>query len=563
MHKLLREQIRKASPKGANGPIDYERLLELVDATYEDADRKRRRAEDAYQQLSQEMLDLNRNIVKEAEARFRAIMNNVAEGIVITDTDGRIESMNTAAKALFNGKGRDAAGKRIQELIPAFDAKAGGKKLSERLLSGGQEMVALGDDGRETPVVLTASELRLDNGNRYICMISDITEIKEREREIAATSAYLRAALDNMDQGISMTDPELNLVAFNHRFLELLEFPADLFQQGDPFENFIRYNAERGEYGPGDTEQQVRERVELALRFEPHVFERVRPDGMAIEIRGNPMPGGGFVTTYSDVTTRRNAEEELRNAKETAELANRAKSEFLANMSHELRTPLNAILGFSETMVQTIFGPMSPPYDEYAQDIHTSGSYLLSIINDILDLSKIEAGKMTLDIAEVDVSETVASCLEIISGRAADGGLEIVDEVPNTLTPLMADPRALKQMLLNMLSNAVKFTPEGGRITIAAQQDREGDILISVADSGIGIAPEDVERVFAPFAQVESALTRQKKGTGLGLPLVKALAEQHGGSVGLDTAPEKGTTVTIRLPATQTVASISTVAPAS
>lgn len=297
MHKLLREQIKKASSKGANGPVDYERLLELVDATYEDTDRKRRRADDAYQQLSQEMLDLNRNIVKEAEARFRAIMNNVAEGIVITDPDGRIESMNAAAKTLFNGKGRDAVGKRIQELIPAFNAKVGGKKLSERLLSGGQEMVALGDDGRKTPVVLTASELRLDNGNRYICMIRDITEIKEREREIAATSAYLRAALDNMDQGISMTDAELNLVAFNHRFLELLEFPADLFQQGDPFENFIRYNAERGEYGPGDTEQQVRERVELALRCEPHVFERVRPDGMAIEIRGNPMPGGGFVTT--------------------------------------------------------------------------------------------------------------------------------------------------------------------------------------------------------------------------------------------------------------------------
>ena len=252
---------------------------------------------------------------------------------------------------------------------------------------------------------------------------------------------------------------------------------------------------------------------------------------------------------------RERAAEALRLAKEQAEAASRAKSGFLATVSHELRTPLNAIIGFSEMMMREVLGTLgNAQYRAYVADIHASGSHLLQIINDILDLSKAEAGK--LDIVEelFDLRDIIRSVTQICAPRVREAGLtEIVTLAPD-LPLLRADERKTKQVLLNLVTNAVKFTPPGGDIEISARFDPRAGIYLSVADSGIGIAPDDIGRVLQAFEQVDSSLSRQHQGTGLGLPLVKAMVELHGGSLSLESEVGVGTRVTALFPLERIVA---------
>jgi len=236
-------------------------------------------------------------------------------------------------------------------------------------------------------------------------------------------------------------------------------------------------------------------------------------------------------------------------AKEAAEAASRVKSEFLANMSHELRTPLNAIIGFSDTMRMALFGPLGGKYEEYAVLIHESGQHLLSLITDILDMSKIEAGKFVLDPQKVELKEAVNYCLELIRRRAAETGVRLNAFVPGNLPVLVADPRSVKQILLNLLSNAVKFTPSGGEVTLRAQAVG-GMLQIVVRDNGIGIPGKALARLGSAFEQADNDPMRAREGTGLGLALVKSLAEQHGGRMRIDSRESVGTTVTVEIPFT-------------
>jgi signal transduction histidine kinase len=248
---------------------------------------------------------------------------------------------------------------------------------------------------------------------------------------------------------------------------------------------------------------------------------------------------------HEDVTA---AFEAMRIAKDEAETANRAKSEFLANMSHELRTPLNAVLGFSELMVSESIGPLgNEGYRGYAQDIHASGSHLLDIINDILDLSRVAAGKFELAETRIDAREIVDSVCRLFGPRIADANLSLTVRNPPDQLILYGDERMLKQMLLNLLSNACKFTPSGGRIECSVSVDAAG-IAFAVSDTGIGIPAEQIDHVLQPFAQVESSYSRRRDGTGLGLALVNAMAELHGGRLRLQSEVDTGTTAVVILP---------------
>jgi signal transduction histidine kinase len=246
---------------------------------------------------------------------------------------------------------------------------------------------------------------------------------------------------------------------------------------------------------------------------------------------------------------RKAAYEALRLAKDEAEAASRAKSGFLATMSHELRTPLNAIIGFSEMMLREVLGELgNEQYRSYVADIHASGTHLLQIINDILDLSKAESGKLELYEDVFDLRDTIRAVGQLTCTRISEAGLSSAVQLPGDLPLLRADERKTKQVLLNLVTNAVKFTPPGGHIEILGGYDKRTGLALTVADTGIGIAESDLERVLEPFVQVDSSLSRQHQGTGLGLPLVKAIMELHNGTLVLESEVGVGTRVTVTFP---------------
>jgi two-component system cell cycle sensor histidine kinase PleC len=237
-----------------------------------------------------------------------------------------------------------------------------------------------------------------------------------------------------------------------------------------------------------------------------------------------------------------------------AESANASKTAFLANMSHELRTPLNAILGFSEIIARECLGPVgSPRYKEYVGDIHNSGAHLLSLINDLLDVSKIEAGRMEIEPQIIEVGRALDNALKLISARACERQLVLTVSVEDDAAVLYADERALKQILINLVSNAVKFTQDGGRIDVTAKRNKAGDFELTVADNGPGIPKEKVSRIFQPFSRVDNRYDSENSGTGLGLALVRGLAELHGGHAWMDSEEGKGTRVHVVLPMTAVV----------
>ncbi|UTW54874.1 ATP-binding protein [Kordiimonas sp. SCSIO 12610] len=260
-----------------------------------------------------------------------------------------------------------------------------------------------------------------------------------------------------------------------------------------------------------------------------------------------------LISSFAIINQRKYAKS-LEISSREAEDANRAKSEFLASMSHELRTPLNAILGFSEMFKKEIYGPLgSEKYSEYSDHIYESGSHLLSIINDILDLSKVEAGKLSLAEEEVFIADIVEDAVNLITDKVDEKNIHLSLEQDNQIEYLYCDPRITKQILLNLLSNAVKFTPQNGLIIVSSTLSLQNNICISVKDNGIGMSDADLERALQPFGQAGNAFTRQNQGTGLGLPLVEQLIEQHGGSMQIKSEPGKGTEVTLCFPAERTI----------
>jgi two-component system cell cycle sensor histidine kinase PleC len=275
-----------------------------------------------------------------------------------------------------------------------------------------------------------------------------------------------------------------------------------------------------------------------------------RADGRWLMLLEKKAPDGSTYLVNTDMTDLKNREDSLRVEKENAELANSAKSEFLANMSHEFRTPLNAIIGFSEILTQQLFGEIGDPrYRDYISDIHTSGRQLLNLIDDILEIAEIEAGRHVLDLISINFSEIIRTTCDLIKREAQSRNIEFHQSIADNIPVQQADPRALRQILLNVLSNAVQFTPADGVVSIDAVLDDHDDICITINDTGVGIAEEDIEAILTPFGRLGPETIAHPGRTGLGLPIVKALVEMHNGTINIQSARGEGTRVILTFPA--------------
>lgn len=403
--------------------------------------------------------------------------------------------------------------------------------------------------------ILDVRRSRMPDGGVALTL-TDITELKQREQELSRKTEELEVVFQSMEQGIAVLDEHLNILTVNGRLLDLLGIDESESEQyvGAPLANALARLARAGYYGPavanGDIDHFVEEQLERMRLGRGGVAERQQPDGKILDFHSRRLKGQGFVISCRDITRQRQSEEALRDAKEQAELANRAKSEFLANTSHELRTPLNAIIGFSEILKNEMFGPLgSPRYVDYMTDIHDSGQHLLDLINDLLDLAKVEAGHQELHEEPIVVKDLVESALRLVRDRAAANRIKTLTNLSGGLAAVLVDERAMKQVLINLLSNAVKFTPEGGQVTVSTQILPDGRVEFAVSDTGIGMAPEDIPKALAPFGQIDGSLARRYHGTGLGLPLAVRLVEMHGGTLEVRSKPGQGTAVTVRLPA--------------
>jgi two-component system cell cycle sensor histidine kinase PleC len=370
-----------------------------------------------------------------------------------------------------------------------------------------------------------------------------------------ASEQQMRKVIDGSQQGIVVTTLEKPLYV-NNGFARLIGYEnvqEMLADQRTPFADSIH---------PDDLPtvmKHLRKRLSGEVKFSQYELRIRRRDGsyVWVETMASLVNWDGHPASLSwliDIEARKKAEADLIASREAAERANRVKSDFLASMSHELRTPLNAILGFSEMISSQMLGSINPRYVAYARDIYRSGQLLLELINDILDLSKLEAGKLTLKESEVNLPDLVRNCVALIRGQAEEKGLSLLEDLPSEIPHVRADARALKQVILNFLSNAIKFTPPGGCVATGAAFDPRRGVEFSVTDTGIGMSAAEVEVAMEPFGQIDSMLARDHPGTGLGLPISLALMKLHGGEIAIDSVPGEGTRLRAWIPPDRLIA---------
>ncbi len=548
MHPRLAQHLAAAT--AADGEIDVARLMAFLERDYQDADLARNSADRGLSLMAEELTELNRQIAAQAElrinrseARFRDAIESMSDGFAIFDAQWKLLAWNTAFEWIF------AFPDLVLQPGLDFGATCLRKGLADAIgrdRAPGEHAQFETEDGRTLQVLHRETA---EGG--YVSVYRDITALIQTQRALAEAEREHASLFENAAIGIYRSSPDGRQLRANAALVDLNGYASEaemLASVGDIGREWYVDPERRAEF------QRRLERDGFVINMESEIYrhksrERIWIAEAAWLVRDALGRVKYYEGTVEEITTRKQAEAALMMAKEAAEAASRAKSDFLANMSHELRTPLNAILGFSEVIRDRVFGETAiERYASYAANIHASGSHLLAVINDILDMAKIEAGRLDMREEVVSPRAEIATCVTLVEPRAAAGRIELTAALPPHLPALFADAKQFRQILLNLLANAVKFTPPGGRVWVEAGVAAAGQLRIRIHDTGIGITPKDMARLFEPFRQGDASRAHNE-GTGLGLAISRRLVEQHDGRIAVDSTVGKGTVVTLEFPA--------------
>jgi PAS domain S-box-containing protein len=498
----------------------------------------------------EEKVALRTSELMENEEKNRILLSAAGDGILTIDGGGIIDSLNPAAEHIFGYASAEVTGKNVAILTPVEHKYQIGDFVKKYLKlpvprdSGYRtEAIGLHRDGRRIPLELAADEFFLHGRQMFACVLRDITKRKQIEGQLQKLSS----AVEQSPVSVVITSRDGTIEYVNPRFVEMTGYTPDeavgrnprILKTGvhdDVFYENLWKTVLAGDLWQGDF---CNRKKNGETYWEHALIAPIR------EAEGEITH---FVAIKEDITESRSAAEELRAAKESAEAANRAKSEFLANMSHELRTPLNSVIGFSGVLKKEFYGSLNEKQSEYVRYIEESGKHLLGLINDILDLAKVESGKMKLEAAPVALPDVIQAAAAMLRERALKNDIGLSVEIgPGVEEAIEADERKVKQILFNLLSNAVKFTPAGGSVTLTASKEDDA-VRICVADTGIGIKTGDMAKLFTEFTQLESTYTKKHEGTGLGLALTKKFVELHEGRIWVESEEGKGSRFFFTLP---------------
>ena len=494
--------------------------------------------------------------------------------------DGTILDFAAASPGDLNVPAERFLNQRVQDVLP--EPAAGLMVAALERLNDGEHATALDftlpalPNGREAgDKSFEAQLVALMDGDRILCSIRNVTERVRAEREARRAHERLLDAIECITEGFVLYDQDDRLVLCNSRYRDLFSDNTDLMAPGTPFETVLRVGAARGVYRlpAEELEPWIQRRIVQHRTAGPPIEVQLET-GRWIRIEEWRTKEGGTVGIRADITDLKAREADLRVARDEAERANRRKSDYVHHLSHELRTPLNAVLGFSEIIRDEMMGPNSPRYRDYAGQIAAAGVYMLDLINNLLDLAKIEAGRMDLHDEACNLALLVDLTFGMMQPRAAEAAVALVMDIPDDLPGVYGDASLIRQMLTNLIGNAIKFakppvapakdaarepgTPgrkpdckPGRSVTVSARRSDSGGILMSVADNGIGMRPEQIPAALDAFGQVHQRSLTTERGSGLGLPLTRALVALHGGSFRIDSAPGAGTTVFLEFPASR------------
>lgn len=486
--------------------------------------------------------------------------------------DGTILDFAAASPGDLNVPAERFLNQRVQEVLPEPAAGlmvAALDRLNEGRLNGGDlataldfTLPALPNSRESADKSFEAQLVALTDGDRILCSIRNVTERVRAEREARRAHERLLDAIECITEGFVLYDPDDRLVLCNSRYRDLFSDSTDLMAPGTPFETVLRVGAARGVYriAPEELEGWIARRIDQHRNGGPPMEVQLTT-GRWLRIEEWRTKEGGTVGIRADITDLKEREADLSAARDEAERANRRKSDYVHHLSHELRTPLNAVLGFSEIIRDEVMGPNNPRYRAYAGQITAAGVYMLDLINNLLDLAKIEAGRMDLHEEACNLALLVDLTFGMMHPRAAEAAVRLVMDIPDGLPGVHGDASLIRQMLTNLVGNAIKFARPSGAgpeqnlaercVTVRAAREDDGGILLSVADNGIGMRPEQIPAALDSFGQVHQRDLATERGSGLGLPLTRALIALHGGSFRIDSAPGVGTTVFLSFPASR------------